>query len=64
MRSYIGEKMEKRQKRIIEYLMKKYHKGFLTKEEAKVELLYEAKRMSIVECARLIVEEYRLGMFL
>jgi len=56
--------MEKRQKKIIEYLMKKYHKWFLTKEEAKAELLYEAKRMSIVECARMIVEEYRLGIIL
>ena len=56
--------MEKRLKKIIAYLARKYYKTYLTKDEARKELLYEIdkKRISIDDVARLICDEYRLGV--
>ena len=56
--------MEKRQKKLVAYLVKKYQKTFLTKIEAKKELMYdiEKQRISMDDAAKLICDEYRSGM--
>jgi hypothetical protein len=56
--------MDKRQKKLVSYLVRKYQKTFLTKKEALVELYYEIERnkISIDEVARRICEEYKAGI--
>lgn len=56
--------MDKRQKKLVSYLVRKYQKTFLTKKEALAELHYEIERnkISMDEAARRICEEYKTGI--
>jgi len=57
--------VERRQKRLAKYLLKKYGKTTLTKAEAHKELLHPIKgnKMTVDDVAEMIVEDYRLGIF-